>query len=120
LPGSPRDATKSTLRALLGNYNIFPGDVLNTRSEDILNALEAAYTDGFEIANMSLGGGAHGIQDLLTMAVNDPDEAGTLVAASAGNSGPGILGGSGERDAGCWRIWQRNGDHGSEQGCCSR
>ena len=43
-------------RALLGNYNIFPGDVGEARSEDILNALEAAYADGFDIANMSLGG----------------------------------------------------------------
>jgi len=48
-------------RALLGNYNVFPADVGNARSEDILNALEAAYADGFDIANMSLGGGAHGI-----------------------------------------------------------
>ena len=30
----------------------------NARSEDILNALEAAYADGFDVANMSLGGGA--------------------------------------------------------------
>jgi subtilisin family serine protease len=44
-------------RALLGNYNVFPGNVGNARSEDIMNALEAAYADGFDIANMSLGGG---------------------------------------------------------------
>src|SRR6266446_4019987 len=43
-------------RALLGNYNVFPGGVGNARSEDILNAMEAAYEDGFDIANMSLGG----------------------------------------------------------------
>ncbi len=75
--------------ALLGNYNIFPGDVTNARSEDILNALEAAYSDGFDVANMSLGGGAHGIQDLLSMAVDNLDEADMVVAVAAGNSGPG-------------------------------
>ena len=76
-------------RALLGNYNIFPGDVLNARSEDILNALDAAYADGMDVANLSLGGGAHGIQDLLTMAVDDLDMANMVVAVAAGNSGPG-------------------------------
>ena len=47
-------------RALLGNYNVFPGTIENARSEDILNALEAAYADGFDVANMSLGGGSNG------------------------------------------------------------
>jgi subtilisin family serine protease len=76
-------------RALLGNYNVFPGSVDNARSEDILNALEAAYTDGFDVVNMSLGGAAQGNQDLLTMAVNDLDQANMVVAVAAGNSGPG-------------------------------
>jgi subtilisin family serine protease len=75
--------------ALLGNYNIFPGDVEDARSEDILNALDAAYADGFDVANMSLGGGAHGFQDLLTHAVDDLDVANMVVAVAAGNSGPG-------------------------------
>lgn len=76
-------------RALLGNYNIFPANVANARSEDILNALDAAYADGFDVANMSLGGGAHGIQDLLTIAVDNLDRANMVVAVAAGNSGPG-------------------------------
>lgn len=76
-------------RALLGNYNVFPADVGNARSEDIMNALEAAYADGFDVANMSLGGGAAGIQDLLTIAVDNLDEANMVVAVAAGNSGPG-------------------------------
>jgi minor extracellular serine protease Vpr len=76
-------------KALLGNYNVFPGDVTNARSEDILNALDAAYADGFDVANMSLGGNAHGVQDLLTDAVNDLDKANMVVAVAAGNSGPG-------------------------------
>jgi minor extracellular serine protease Vpr len=76
-------------RALLGNYNVFPAGIANARSEDILNALDAAYADGFDIANMSLGGGAHGIQDLLTIAVDNLDRANMVVAVAAGNSGPG-------------------------------
>ncbi len=75
--------------ALLGNYNVFPGDVENARSEDILNALEAAYSDGMDVANMSLGGDAHGVQDLLTIAVDNLDRANMVVAVSAGNDGPG-------------------------------
>ncbi|MEP7020216.1 MAG: S8 family serine peptidase [Pseudonocardiales bacterium] len=75
--------------ALLGNYNIFPGEVTNARSEDILNALEAAYADGFDVANMSLGGGSHGRDDLLAMGVDNLDVANMVVAVAAGNSGPG-------------------------------
>src|SRR5947199_1052839 len=78
-------------RSLLGNYNVFPDDVLNARSEDILDALEAAYADGFNAANMSLGGGSHGIQDLLTIAVDNLDQANMVVAVAAGNSGPGLF-----------------------------
>jgi len=77
--------------ALLGNYNVFPDNVTNARSEDILNALEAAYADGFDVANMSLGGGSHGIQDLLMVAVDDLDQANMVVAVAAGNSGPGFF-----------------------------
>jgi minor extracellular serine protease Vpr len=75
--------------AFLGNYNVFPGDVDSARSEDILNALDSAYADGMDVANMSLGGGAHGIQDLLTVAVDDLDVANMVVAVAAGNSGDG-------------------------------
>ncbi len=76
-------------KALLGNYNVFPGLVASARSEDILNSLEAAYADGFDVANMSLGGGASGIQDLLGMGVDNLDQANMVVAVAAGNSGPG-------------------------------
>jgi len=78
-------------RALLGNYNVFPGDLASARSEDILNALEAAYADGFDVANMSLGGGSHGFQDLLTHAVDNLDRANMVVAISNGNEGPGAF-----------------------------
>jgi minor extracellular serine protease Vpr len=85
----PYDLSGVAPAALLGNYNVFPGEVTNARSEDILNALEAAYADGFDVANMSLGGGAHGVADLMTVAVDDLDQANMVVAVAAGNSGPG-------------------------------
>ncbi len=75
--------------ALLGNYNVFPNNVEDARSEDILNALDAAVSDGMDVINMSLGGGSHGIQDLLTVAVDNIDRANIVVAVSAGNEGPG-------------------------------
>jgi minor extracellular serine protease Vpr len=76
-------------KAWLGNYNVFPGNDDNARSEDILNALDVAYEDGMDVINMSLGGNGHGVQDLLTDAVDDLDEAGMVSAVAAGNSGPG-------------------------------
>jgi subtilisin family serine protease len=76
--------------AYLGNYNVFPALVMNARSEDIFKALESAYTDGMDVVNMSLGGGYHGSQDLLTHTVNALDNAGMISAIAAGNSGPGF------------------------------
>jgi subtilisin family serine protease len=76
--------------AQLGNYNVFPGQENNARSEDILDALEAAYQDGMDVANMSLGGKSSGIDDLLAMGVDDLDRANMVVAVAAGNSGPGL------------------------------
>lgn len=75
--------------AQLGNYNVFPGEVGSARSEDILNAMQAAVEDGMTVLNMSLGGGASGIQDLLTIAVDNIDRANVVVAVAAGNDGPG-------------------------------
>ena len=77
-------------RALLGNYNVFPGDVADARAEDIVDALEEAYEDGFRIANMSLGEGLSGKTDLLAMATDNLDVANMVVAVAAGNSGPGF------------------------------
>lgn len=85
--------------AFLGNYNVFPGNVLNARSEDILNAVDAAVADGMDVLNLSLGGtpgrgnsntlgSAAGI-DLLSIGLNNAVDAGVVVAVAAGNSGPG-------------------------------
>src|SRR5438132_3065413 len=75
--------------AFLGNYNVFPGGVLNARSEDILNAVDAAIADGMDVLNLSLGGGFHGNNDLLAIGLDNAVEAGVNVAVAAGNSGPG-------------------------------
>ncbi len=85
----PYDPSGVAPAALLGNYNVFPGEVDNARSEDILDALQQAALDGMDVVNMSLGGGASGNQDLLTMAVDNLDRANVVVAVAAGNSGPG-------------------------------
>ncbi|MDQ3128800.1 MAG: S8 family serine peptidase [Chloroflexota bacterium] len=75
--------------AWLGNYNVFPGEVQNARSEDILNAVEAAVLDGMDVLNLSLGGGYHGNNDLLAKGLDTAVAAGVVVVASAGNEGPG-------------------------------
>ena len=75
--------------AFLGNYNVFPGDVLDARSEDILNAVDAAVEDGMDVLNLSLGGSYHGNNDLLAIGLDNAVDAGLSVAVAAGNSGPG-------------------------------
>jgi len=75
--------------AFLGNYNVFPGGVLNARNEDILNAVDAAIADGMDVLNLSLGGNYHGNNDLLANGLDNAVDAGLVVAVAAGNSGPG-------------------------------
>src|SRR6059058_5475871 len=79
--------------AWLGNYNVFPDHVNDTRhgarSEDILNAVDAAVEDGMDVLNLSLGGGYHGNNDLLAIGLDNAVDAGVVVAVAAGNSGPG-------------------------------
>jgi minor extracellular serine protease Vpr len=75
--------------AWLGNYNVFPNDIANARSEDILNAVDAAIADGMDVLNLSLGGTYHGNNDLLAIGLDNAVEAGLVVAVAAGNSGPG-------------------------------
>jgi minor extracellular serine protease Vpr len=85
----PYDPSGVAPGAMLGNFNVFPGTLDNARSEDILNALQRAYELGFDVANLSLGGGSNGAQDLLSRAVDRFDRAGMVIAIAAGNSGPG-------------------------------
>jgi len=87
----PYDPSGVAPRAFLGNYNVFPGDIAGARSEDILNALQAAYEDGMDIVNMSLGGQQNdgGGGWLLANAVDNLDKANMLSAVAAGNEGPG-------------------------------
>src|SRR5205814_8985138 len=75
--------------AFLGNYNVFPGDVLDARSEDILNAVDAAVADGMDVLNLSLGSSFHGNNDLLANGLDNAVDSGVVVAVAAGNSGPG-------------------------------
>ena len=84
----PYDPSGVAPGALLGNFNVFPGTLESARSEDILNGLQRAYELGFDVANMSLGGGSNGVLDLLAKAVNRYDEGGMVIAIAAGNSGP--------------------------------
>ena len=82
--------------AWLGNYNVFPGNVANARSEDILDAVDAAIADGMDVLNLSLGGspgksapGTASGNDVLSIGLNNAVDAGVVVAVAAGNSGPG-------------------------------
>ena len=77
--------------AWLGNYNVFPGEVEDARSEDILNAVEAAVNDGMDVLNLSLGGAYHGNNDLLAKGLDTAVAAGVVVVTSAGNEGPGAF-----------------------------
>jgi subtilisin family serine protease len=85
----PYDPSGVAPGAMLGNFNVFPGTLEDARSEDILNALQRAYELGFDVANMSLGGGSNGVLDLVAKAVNRFDRGGMVIAVAAGNSGPG-------------------------------
>ncbi len=74
-------------KAYLGNYNVFPGNVLSASSHDIAKAVEAAVADGMDVLNLSLGGTARP-SDVLVNAVNSAVDAGVVVAIAAGNAGP--------------------------------
>ncbi len=85
----PYDPSGVAPGAMLGNFNVFPGTAGSARAEDILNGLQDAFEQGFDVANMSLGGGSNGAQDIYTEAIERFDRAGMVVAVAAGNSGPG-------------------------------
>jgi minor extracellular serine protease Vpr len=82
--------------ATLFDYNVFPGFGAgyvayggSAFSHDIARALEDAVADGMDVVNMSLGGGVQGPNDFLAEAANATVDAGVVVVAAAGNSGPG-------------------------------
>src|SRR5258705_12792166 len=75
--------------AWLCTYYVFAGDVTDARSEDILNAVDAAIADGMDVLNLSLGGGYHGNNDLLAIGLDNAVEAGLSGAVAGGNNGPG-------------------------------
>src|SRR5260370_41312726 len=75
--------------AFLGNYNVFPGGVLNARNEDILNAVGAAIAEGMDVLNLSLGGNYHGNNGVLASGLDNAVDAGLVVAGAAGNRCPG-------------------------------
>lgn len=87
----PYDVSGVAPAATLGAYNVFPGTEGSGRSEDILEAMQDAYVDGFDVANMSLGGARNdgGGAFLLDNAVDNLDRANMVVAVAAGNEGPG-------------------------------
>lgn len=87
----PYDPSGVAPAATLGSYNVFPGTAGSARSEDILEAMQDAYVDGFDVANMSLGGARNdgGGAFLLDNAVDNLDRANMVVAVAAGNEGPG-------------------------------
>ncbi len=81
---------RASLRARGWAITMFsPVASLNARSEDILNAVDAAVEDGMDVLNLSLGGGFHGNNDLLAIGLDNAVDAGVVVAVAAGNSGPG-------------------------------
>jgi minor extracellular serine protease Vpr len=75
-------------RAYLGNYRVL--DKSGSGFDDLIAAaLEEAVRDGFDVANLSLGGAANSQLDLTTQAVEAAVAAGMVVAVAAGNSGNG-------------------------------
>jgi minor extracellular serine protease Vpr len=75
-------------KAFLGNYNVFPDSVTSATSHDIMDAVQAAFLDGMDVVNLSLGGTARPHDDLVS-ALNNAAAAGMIAAVAAGNSGPG-------------------------------
>lgn len=75
--------------AVLGNYNVFPGDTGSASSDDIAVAVEAAVDDGMDVLNLSLGGTPTAQFDVLDLALGGAADVGVISAVAAGNSGPG-------------------------------
>lgn len=73
-------------RAFLGNYRVL--DSFGDGSDSfIIQALQDAFADGFDVANMSLGGSAGSTLGLLDQAVENAVAGGMTVVVAAGNTG---------------------------------
>lgn len=59
-------------------------------SSDSAAAVQQAIVDGADVLNFSIGGGTNPYSDPVSLAFLDAYAAGVFVAASAGNSGPGL------------------------------
>lgn len=73
-------------RAFLGNYRVLDQSG-NGADDKIIQALQSALADGFDIANLSLGGDATPTPGLLDQAVENAVTAGMTVVVAAGNTG---------------------------------
>jgi subtilisin len=71
--------------AKLRSYRVFPDSGGGASNFDIAKAIDAAWTDGCAIINLSLGGGPR--DDLTKAAIDRAQNAGTVVVAAAGNDG---------------------------------
>jgi subtilisin family serine protease len=58
-------------------------------SSDTMAAIQQAVADGVDVVNYSISGGGSPYSDVVSLAMLDAYNAGTLVVPSAGNSGPG-------------------------------
>src|SRR5262249_10760980 len=77
-------------RAFLGNYRVL--DASGTGATHLIAlGLETALSDGFDVANLSLGGTAGSQIDFLAGAVENAVAAGMSVVIAAGNDGPDPL-----------------------------
>lgn len=76
--------------AFLGNYKVFPDGQDGAPTDYIMEALEDAYEDGMDIANLSLGSfpALRPEDDPLVQAVERAVTLGMIVVVAAGNEGP--------------------------------
>jgi minor extracellular serine protease Vpr len=77
-------------QAFLGNYRVL--DATGSGPDDLIAlGLETALSDGFDVANMSVGGPATDRLDFLSEAVENAVAAGMVVVIAAGNAGDAAM-----------------------------
>ena len=80
-------APGSAPEAFINMYKVFGCDG-SVNDDVLLDAIEAAVTDGVDVINMSLGSAWGTPDDPIAMAIDEATAAGVLVVVSAGNDGP--------------------------------